>query len=127
MDNKYFLTTRLLLLIQSVLWAALALIGFFLSYGNLNLILVTMSILMLVNCGLFAFFYVKISFLNARWFYFLLGFLVLNLSLYITDQFGLLDFAVSVLNLGSIAFLLLARKEFLRPATINEKKPSPQA
>ncbi|MBK8422241.1 hypothetical protein [Candidatus Villigracilis saccharophilus] len=106
--------TRFLFFLTAVILAVLSVLSLLRSFMGSDLrIYIVYSILMAVDaacmfvCGLFLNRKIKLLF----WFAFML--LGLNILLTIFDQFGLIDLLFVLLNIGTLASLIIFRRELL--------------
>lgn len=101
---------RVLLLLSAITWCAFS--AWYFMRPNTTTSTIVVAVLMLVNSAIFAALAWLIAKKNQWIFYFAVLFLAVHIVLTITDQFGILDLLVLVIDMVTLGILLLNRRLF---------------
>jgi hypothetical protein len=101
---------QILLLLSAIIWCAFSV--WYFARPNTTTATIVIAVLMLVNSTIFAVLAWLIAKKNRWVFYFAILFLAVHIVLTITDQFGILDLLVLVIDLATLGILLFNRRLF---------------
>jgi hypothetical protein len=101
---------RILLLLSAIIWCAFS--AWYFLRPNTTTSMIVIAVLMLINSAIFATLAWLIAKKNQWIFYFAILFLAAHIVLTITDQFGIFDLLVLVIDLATLGILLFNRQLF---------------
>lgn len=106
--------TSALFVINAIVWLIFGIMSFALALKGGNSIRWMLSVMMVINVCLMAWFGVQIRSGSRRIFFLAILYVVINVVLSITDQFGWIDAAILLLNLVLLGLLFVTHSKIGR-------------
>jgi len=105
-----------LFFLNAAVWVVVATLGFIQAGTGAGDWRIILSVLMIANAAVMAWFGLKIVSGRAWVFFLAITYLAVNLVLSITDQFGWVDALILLLNLSLLGLLFVTRQRIIRAA-----------
>ena len=108
--SKILILTRSLFFINAAVWLIFGALGLMRALANTNDWRMILSVLMITNAAVMAWFGVKIVRAQDHIIFFAIIYMALNVVLSVTDQFGWIDALILLLNLIVLGLLFVAKQ-----------------